>query len=189
MKISCLIISGAVFCVMLLTGCASKSSDYKIPLPTVDIKHRATVKITTEGKSAELARLAQALGSEFQKKGCKVTNGASDYWIVISSIQEKRVDTLLDNKHNIVYKKAKKQTAKGGEEFISSSTFSTAANAHFASVILYEVKTMTPLVNMDFPFYSSCQTNGKVKPALNSSRQIANAFVSTMKEILVFKQK
>ena len=77
----------------------------------------------------------------------------------------------------------------GGEEVVTSSNFSTAADAHFASVTLYEVKNMTPLVNMDFPFYSSSKNDGKTEPALKSSKRIVNAFVSTMNEILVFKKK
>ena len=188
MKISNFIISGAVF-IMLLSGCASTSSDYKIPLPTVDIKVNPTVRITTEGNSPELVSLAKVLGKKFTKNGGKVVEGAADYWIVISGIKEKRVDTPADNKHNVIFKKVKIANSNGGEEVIQSSNFSTATDAHFASVILYDVKTMTPMVNMDFPFYSSCKNDGKSKPVLKSSGRIADAFISTMNEILVFKQK
>jgi len=173
---------------MLLTGCASKSSDYKIPLPTVDIKANPTAKIITVGNSPELASLANALGYEFKKNGGKVVENTPDYWIVIYGGKEQRVDTPADNKHNVIFKKIRKENRRGGEEFVVSSNFSTATDAHFASVTLYDVKTMTPMVNMDFPFYASSKNNGKSKPVLNSAKRIATAFISTMDEILVFKK-
>ena len=169
---------------MLLTGCSSKkSSDYKIPLPTVDIKANPTVKITTVGNSPELASLANALGYEFKKNGGKVVENTPDYWIVIYGSKEQRVDTPADNKHNVIFEKRKKENSRGGEEVVVSSNFSTATDAHFASVTLYDVKTMTPMVNMDFPFYASSKNN-----ELNSAKRIATAFISTMDEILVFKK-
>ena len=173
---------------MLLAGCSSTSSNYKIPLPTVDIKAKPTVKITTKGESPELVALANAIGREFISHGGKVSEGESDYWVVIYGTKEKRVDTPIDNKHNVIYKKIRVENANGGEELVDFSNFSTATEAHFASVVLYDVKTMTPMVNMDFPFYSSKKADGQGTPSLNSSRRIVRAFVSTMNEILIFKK-
>lgn len=189
MKINSFIMLSAALFMILLSGCASTSSNHRIPLPTVDIKVNPSVKIITSGNSPELAFLANALGNEFRRNGGRIVEGAADYWIVIYGVKEKRVDTPADNKHNVIFKKVRIANSYGGEDVIQASNFSTATDAHFASVTLYDVKTMTPMVNMDFPFYSSCTNDGKSEPALQSARRIINDFVSTMNEILVFKQK
>lgn len=188
MKVKNLLIAGALFAVMLLAGCSSTSSEYTIPLPTVELKKNAAVKITTVGDSAVLGTLAADLGNAFKTNGHKVVDNAADYWVVIYGTKDKRVDNATDNRHNVVYSKTKREHGGGGEEYVTSYHFSTAVEAHFASIVLYDVKTLTPMVNMDFPFYASSRANSASAPALNSTKKIANAFVATMNEILVFNK-
>ena len=187
MKINSFVIAGAIFSIMLLPGCSSKSSNYRIPLPTVDIKANPSVKISTAGNIPELNQLARIIGDEFKRNGGQVVDGNADYWIVIYAAKEQRIDTDNDNKFNIIYSKEKKENRHGGEEFVVSRKFSTATNAHFVSIILYDVKTLTPMVNMDFPFYSSRSTHDSKAKNLHSINRIASSFINTMREILVFK--
>ena len=187
MKIYSFMIAGALLAMMLFAGCAS-SEEYRIPLPTVDIKANPSVKITTVGSSPMLHELAFKIGCEFKKNGGRVVEGQSDYWLVIYGVQQKRFDTAVDNSYNIVYGKASRSIPGGTEEVITASKFSTAVDSHFASVTLYEVKTMTPLVNMDFPFYMDSRVAGSRPPVMDKSNAITRAFINTMNEILVFKK-
>lgn len=188
MKKSFVALAGILLTAMLLTGCAKKSSEHRIPLPQVSIKSRPTVKIITEGNSPRLVELARTLGNEFEKNGGSVVDGKSDYWIVIYGTQEKRIDTPEDKRSNIIFRKETQQTARGGKEVITANRFSTAADAHFASVTLYEVETLTPMVNIDIPFYSSSKSSGYGSPVLNSASRISKVFISIMREILAFKK-
>ena len=188
MKKSFVALAGVLLTAILFTGCPDNRSVYKIPLPQVPIKSRPTVKIITEGNSPRLVELARALGNEFEKNGGSVVDGKSDYWIVIYGTQAKRVDSPEDKRSNIIFRKETQKTAWGGKEVITSSNFSPAADAHFTSVTLYDVKTLTPMVNIDIPFYSSSQISGYGSPVLNSASRISKVFISTMNEILTFKQ-
>lgn len=188
MKIKNLIITGTVLSLMFLVGCASTSSNYKIPLPTVNIKADSSVKIVTVGNSSMLHKLKNDIAREFKRNGGKIVDDNSDYWIVIYGTQDMRTDNGADIQHNVIYSKVKNENQYGGEEFITKSNFATAAYAHFISVILYDAKDLTPLVNMDFPFYSSKRVDANKHLVLNSTRQVASSFIKTMKKILVFKK-
>jgi len=188
MKSQKLIIAGEIIAALLLAGCASKSTNFEPPLPTVELKANPSVKITTVGKAPMLNILAGSIGEEFKKNGGQVVDSNPDYWLVIYGVEEMRNDTPEDVKHNIIFSKTVKKNKQGGEEFLVRRNFSTAANANFVSVALYEVKTLTPMVNMDVPFYSSNMVDGGKSTALRSDNAVAQEFVSKMNQI-IFKKK
>ena len=187
MKSKKIIVAGEILAVLFLAGCASTTSTFEIPPPKVELKANPTVKISTVGDAAMLGELAAAIGADFRSHGGKVVGTNPDYWIVIYGVQDQRVDTAADNQYNIIYSKTVKQNARGGEEFLVYRGFTTAANAHFVSVVLYDLKTLTPLVNMDFPFYSSSGTDGGKSTGLRSDRNVAAAFVREMNRIIFSK--
>ena len=187
MKSKNFIVAGEILAVLFLAGCASKTSTFEIPPPKVELKANPTVKVSTVGDAAMLGELAAAIGAEFRRNGGKVVNTNPDYWIVIYGVQDQRVDTPEDNKHNIIYSKTVRKDANGGEEFLVYRGFTTSANAHFVSVVLYDLKTLTPLVNMDFPFYSSSITDGANSTKLRSDKNVVSSFVREMNRIIFSK--
>ena len=185
MKIRFFMLAGAFFAIMLLAGCATKSSNFKIPLPTVKLKANSKIKITTHGNASMLATLEKNTQNFFTQNNCKITDNNPDYWVAIYGTQASRIDNAADNAHNIIYKKVRREHATGGEEIVVSSKFTTATNAHFASIVVYEVKTMTPLINFDFPFYSSSSNQN----GLRSAQNVSSSFNSTIDEIIRFNSK
>lgn len=183
MKTKIFMLAGAFLGIMLLAGCESKS--IKIPLPTVALKANPKIKVTTSGNAKMLKFLENSTKDFFQNKGSKIVDNAPDYWVVIHGSDASRIDNSADNAHNIIYKKVRREHANGGEEIVVSNNFTTATNAQFASIVVYDVKTMTPLINFDFPFYSSSAT----KEGLRSAKNVSSSINSTMDEIIIFQSK
>ena len=187
MKSKICIAAGELLAIIFLAGCVTKSSNFEIPPPTVDLKADPTVKISTVGDAPILNILAKDFEKSFKENGGKVVDSSPDYWLVIYGVQQKRVDTPDDNRHNIIYSKTRKENKQGGEEFLVHRNFSTSANSQFVSVIFYDVKTLTPMVNFDFPYYSSSIIDGDKKTALRSNENVSAFFVAKMNEILFKK--
>ena len=187
MKNKKFLIAGAFLSVILLAGCVTKSSNFEIPPPTVDLKSNPTVKISTVGDAPILSILAKDFENSFKENGGKVVDSNPDYWLVIYGVQQTRVDTPADNRHNIIFGKVRKENEYGGEELLVSRKFSTSANAQFISVIFYDVKTLAPMVNFDFPYYSSSIVDGNKKTTLRSNKNVSDFFVAKMNEILFKK--
>lgn len=184
MKSKKFIVAGEILAVLFLSGCVTRSSNFEIPPPKVELKKNPSVKISTVGDAAMLKYLAAGIGAEFKKNGGKVVDTNPDYWIVIYGVQDRRVDTPADNEYNVIFSKIAKKDANGGEEFIVKRKFTTTADAKFASIVLYDVKTLTPIVNMDFPFYSSSITAGPKSKKLRSDKEMAASFARLMNRII-----
>jgi hypothetical protein len=173
--------------VSLLTGCSTPKKTYEIPLPQVSIQSKSKVKITTHGNALMLNYLAKRSQDIFKKNQCSIVEENPDYWVIFYGNSEKRIDSYSDNQYNVIYKKVAKEYGNSGEDVIEETRFKTATSAHFVSVIVYDVKSMTPLVNFDFPFYSSTTSYTSKDPQPYSGFLSVNYCCNTLKKILLFE--
>ena len=171
---------------ILLTSCSTTKKNYEIPLPTVSLKTNSNVKITTHGNASMLTYLSNRTKNIFRANQCKIVNNNPDYWVIFYGTDEKRVDTNFDNQYNIIYRKVSKEYGNRGEDVIEETKFKTATSALFVSVIIYDVKSMTPLVNFDFPFYSSVTSYTNQDPIPYSGFLSVNKCCSILNKILIF---
>ena len=184
MKRSFSTIAGAGIIALCAWGCASTTPVRELPPPTVSLKANPTVKISTVGNAPVLKDLARTTANIFLQNNGKVVEDSPDYWIVIYGTQAMRVDNAADNAHNVMFTKVANSNPRGGEEVMVMSQFTTAANAHFVSVVVYDVKSLTPMVNFDFPYYSSSFSDGQKGSPLRRNNSVAADFGGTMRQIL-----
>lgn len=179
-------ITGTLLLTIIAAGCASPAPPVADVLPTVSIKSNPTVRIATIGNAPILPLLQQNAAAVITSKGGKVVDSAPDYWIVIYGTQDQRVDSAEDQQFNVVYAKESRSYHNGsrGEDVITAKAFNTAVNAHFISVIIYEAKTLSPVINFSFPFYSGGYADNTRSRTAKSDLQIAASFNAKMKQIL-----
>ena len=171
---------------VLLTSCSTPKKTFEIPLPKVSLKSYSNIKITTHGNAEILNYLSTKSKSIFKNNNCSIVDDNPDYWVIFYATSEKRIDTYSDNQHNIIYRKVSKEYGNRGEDVIEETKFKTATSALFVSVIIYDVKSMTPLVNFDFPFYSSVTSYTNQDPIPYSGFLSVNNCCSILNKILVF---
>ena len=185
--LSMIMVSGACAGALFLGGgCSTTRPVREIPPPQMTLRGGATVKITTVGTAPVLDRLDRVTRQIFLRNGGKIAESAPDYWVVIHASRAKRIDTAKDDEFNVIYSKEKRENQSGGEEFVAARKFTTSANAHFVSVAIYDVKTLTPIVNFDFPYYSSSFSDGRENTSLREDSAVAADYRNQLHQLLKF---
>lgn len=192
---------GAVGVAAIACGCYSPKIAYSNYQTTafaeVALKNNATIKIASVGESPASDALMTALKDSFAKsKQFTITDGKSDYWMIVNGVEDVRVDTPSElpftEKAEVVSVGAKDDQPGPAHEELIAKRQASRTQCKGVSVAIYETATLTPLHYFEIPVYDGvvkAEGGAKVATREELDKDLSEQIVGRVKDVFVTQTK
>ncbi len=181
-----LLIGGILF----ITGCATgkwEKVEYLSPASTVNFKTDPKICILPLNKSDSLLNyIVLKLSQQFAaSKKITIDDENPDYILALNLQHAFRFDDDQQKKYNSNYSVKSIDNKSSGHDVLIKTDKSSTSNATFVSVVLYEVKTLTPKCSFEILLYDSDLTCDKQRDRVQYTSLFVTQIIEKLKEAFI----